>query len=160
MVQAGLARRVGVVGERGHAHAVDAADVYDARGVVLAAGPLEQRQAQLRQGEGALQVEREELGPRRVRVRVDVGAPGGPGVVDEDVQAAGLEAGQLGRERLALVEVLEVGGQRVDRAREARERLEVGDGGVAGGRVAARDVDFGAVGDEACCYHAADALGA
>lgn len=160
MVQAGLARGVGDVGHGGHADAVDATDMDQAGRVVLAGGLFEQRQAQLRQGEDAVQVERQDLVPRVVRERVDVGAPGRAGVVDQHVQAAGLEVRQAAHEVLHLGEVLEVAGQGMRGASIARERGELGGGGGAGGSIAAVEVDFGAVFDEALGDHATDAFGA
>lgn len=160
VVQAGLARGVGNVGHGGHADAVDAAEVDHAGRVLLAGNLFEQRQTQLRQGEDAVQVERQDLVPRVVRERVDVGAPGRAGVVDQHVQAVGFEGRQAAHEVLHLREVLEVAGQGVRGAAVAGDGGEFGGGGGAGRSVAAVEVDFGAVFDEALGDHAADALSA
>lgn len=160
MVQAGLARGVGNVGHGGHADAVDAADVDHAGRILLAGDLFEQRQAQLRQGEDAVQVERQHLVPRLVRIRVDIGAPGRAGVVDQHVQAVGLEGRQAPHDVLNLLEVLEVAGQGVRGAAVAGDGRELGGGRGAGRGVAAVEVDLGAVFDEALGDHEADALGA
>lgn len=159
-MQAGLARGVGNVGHGGHADAVDAAEVDHAGRVVLAGDLFEQRQAQLRQGKDTVQVERQDLVPRVVRERVDVGTPSRAGVVDQHVQAGRLEVRQAAHEVLHLREVLQVAGQGVRGAAVAGERGELGGGGGAGGGIAAVEVDLGAVFDEALGDHAADAFGA
>lgn len=163
VVQAGLAGGVGVVGDGGHADAVDAADVDDAGRVRGRRRRLQQRQAQLRQREDALQVEREHFRPGRVRVRVDVGAPGRPGVVDQHVQAGRLELREPRHERLALGQVLKVGWEGVRRAAAfiaLLRRVELRRRRRARCRVSSRQVHFGAVGHEAFGNHAADAFGA
>lgn len=161
MVQSRLGRAVSIVVDDGDPDAVDTADVDDPRGVTVGAGGGEEGQAELAEGEGALEVEGEDLGPRRVRVLVDAGAPGGAGVVDQDVQALGFEGFDAGDEVLAGLELLEVGGDRDGDggAGAGGDRGELGDGLVEGLGVAAGEVDFCAVGDEAFRDHPADALG-
>lgn len=161
VVKPGLAGGVGVVLQGRHAQAIDAADVnHGGRvGALALGGALELREQQLGQGEDALQVEGEDLGPGGVGVLLNVGTPGGAGVVDEDVQTGGLPGGQVGGQALALLEVLQVGGQSVRRGAVAGDAREFLNGTVAGLGVAAGDVDLCAVGDEALGDHAADALG-
>ena len=86
LVHRRLRRGVGVRLERRHPYAVDRPDVDDPCRLVHRARLLEQRHQELGQVEDALDVEGEhalegrlvELGQRR--------APGGAGVVDEDVE--------------------------------------------------------------------------
>lgn len=111
----------------------------------LRGGSAEEREAELGEREHALDVQREDLRPRRVRVVVDARAPRRACVVDEDVQR-GLARGELLREPLRLGELLQVCGQRDARAR--RERVQLRGGRVAVLHGARGDVDLGAVLDE------------
>jgi hypothetical protein len=135
--------------------AVDAADVHDARRVVGGGRLLEERQEGPRQEERRLQVQVEHLVPGRLGERGQRFAPGGPGVVDEDVQLvlplahrggqpdALLLAGQVGRDRPHLP-----------------ERREPLDGGVPGLGLAGADVDARPGLEEAAGHHQADPAGA
>src|SRR4029077_11300119 len=87
LVQAGLAGRVGVCVELGHAQAVDAADVDHPGRVIGRAGRLEQRQERPGQVERRLEVEVDDLVPAVGRELLERGAPVGAGVVDQDVDA-------------------------------------------------------------------------
>ena len=96
VVQPGLGGAVGEGGEEGHAEGVDGADVYYAAGVqhytVTAGGGgglfgglargFEERGEELGEGEDAVEVEGEELGPGCVGVGGEGFAPGCAGVVD------------------------------------------------------------------------------
>ena len=173
LVQPGLA---GAVRERRHARdaqPIDAADMDDARRVgdrpaLRPAGGgggfFKERSERLREGEDALEVDGQELSPRGVRVRVEGLAPGGARVVDEDVQAGGLEGGEGGGEAVDRAEEGEVRGEGDGGAERSGGRggegVERGAGGGAGGGVTGGNVDFGAGEDEAGGDHEAEAFGA
>lgn len=159
-----------------HRHAIDRADINNGSRMAPARFPflvlttfttistgrpgragLEQRQQELGEGEGALQVQREDAGPLLVGELGQGGAPGGAAVVDKDVQA-GLAGAELGDEALALGEPEEVRGD--SDAGAWPPRRQRGGCGLAGARVARGDVDFCAVCYEALGYHAAYAAGA
>ncbi len=146
---------VGVRLERRHPYAVDRPDVDDACRLVHRSRLLQERHQELGQVEDALDVEGEHTLERRL---VEVGqrrAPGGAGVVDQNVEgvlprrqlvgqppALGL-GGQVGRNPDAGALLGELG-------RDLRHHV-----GLAG-----RDVDLDAGIDEALGDHLADAAGA
>ena len=86
MVHGGLARGVGIALELGDAKPVDGADVDDARRIARPTALLQQREKRLGEVEDRLDVDRQHLVPGRLRVLGERGAPGGAGIVHEDVQ--------------------------------------------------------------------------
>ncbi len=149
--QAGLAGGVRVGFLRVDRHAVDRGDV-DHLGQVVGRGLPEHRRQRLRQEEGRLQVQVDHLVPAAFRKFVERRAPGGAGVVDQDVERA-LVLGVGLDQRLRAVERRHVGRQR-DAVAEGRQLL----GGLVAGRgLARRDVDARALRQEAFGDHAADA---
>lgn len=121
-MQTGLTRAISIILQTRHAQGVDTANIDDTCGIASSSslicgsgGPLgclfQQRGEELGEREDALEVESEEFGPCMVWVCVKRLAPGGAGVVDEDVEAVGLALGEGGGEGFAGVEGLEVGGQ-------------------------------------------------
>jgi hypothetical protein len=193
LVQPGLGARVRKRLERGHPDAVDGPDVDHARRVhaplvARLGGGLEQRRQQLREGEDAVQVQRQHTRPRAVRVLVVGRAPIAAAVVDQHVQlyrrrqppslvntllltnpGAGkkrrtlLTLAELPRQRFDLVELVKVRRDGVRLAaptRPSARLVELAAGGGAGGGVARRHIHLGAVGDVPLADHAADALGA
>jgi hypothetical protein len=128
VVQGGLRRRVRVGVHRRDVQAVDAAHVHDARGVIIGAGLLQQRQEGPREEERRLEVEVDDLVPcRRRELLHRRRPPRGTGVVDEDVQLVLPLADLLGQPD-ALLLAGEVGRDRDDLA----VRGEFGDSGVTG----------------------------
>src|SRR6266536_1493102 len=85
LVHAGLARRVGVGGELRHPQPVDAADIDHSGGIVRGSCRLKQRQERPREAERRLEVEVESPVPGRGRELLQGRAPGGAGVVDQDM---------------------------------------------------------------------------
>lgn len=121
--------------------------VNDAPDTIAVRALLDHGQQRLRERKHALDVEREELGERRVRVLLEGGAPGRTRVVDEDVEDLLARADLLG-EAQAFVVLAEVAGD--------GDALAWPLGGELGGRRVARfgvargDVDLSAVGDIGC----------
>jgi hypothetical protein len=87
LVHGRLARRVRVRLEQGHRDPVDGPDVDDPGRLVGGAGRLEERHQELGQVEDALDVQRQHLFEGGLVELGQRGAPGGAGVVDQDVQA-------------------------------------------------------------------------
>ena len=86
MVDGCLGGRIGIVTQAGHRQAVDRADVDHPGGVVFGGSGIQQGAGQLGQHERRLDVKGEHLVPRGPRELVEGGAPGGAGIVDQDVQ--------------------------------------------------------------------------
>ena len=122
------------------------------RGIAVARALLEQRQERAREMEDRLDVGREDLVPRAVRILAERCAPVRAGVVDEDMERRLLLRDLLG-------ELAGAGfGADVGRCRDARAALrELGRDPIADVLLARRDVDFGARLDEAARDHQADA---
>lgn len=121
-MQSRLTRTISIILQTRHTQCVNTANVDNTSGIASSSslvrcggcplgGFFQQRGEELGEREDALEVEGEEFGPGVVWVRVKGLAPGGAGVVDEDVEAVGLALGEGGGERFAGVEGLEVGGQ-------------------------------------------------
>ncbi|MCY1282394.1 hypothetical protein D9M70_312320 [compost metagenome] len=155
LVQRRLARPVGIglFAERGDPR--HRADVDDPRRALLAAGLAQQRQQLLDAVEHRRDVQLHALLPARHRIAFQRRAPGGAGVVDQDVQLADLSR-QLRRQGLHPGFAGQVGGDPVAFAQGA----QLGGGLRAGLGIAGADIDPGAGLDETLGDHLADAAGA
>lgn len=127
LVQAGFARAVTERLKGRHADTVDGADVDHARRVAGRGSGLEEGRDELRDGEDAGQVQREDPRPSRVRELVVRRAPVGAGVVDQDVEF-GFVLPELVDHPLAVFEFVEIGGDGVGAALACRDRGGVSEG--------------------------------
>ena len=85
VVDGGFGRAVGEIVDLGYVEAVDGADVNDARGVVGAVSVFEQRHERLGEEEDSFDVDVESAVVTVFGEFVEGFAPGGAGVIDEDI---------------------------------------------------------------------------
>ncbi len=148
--QAGLAGVIGIGLLRIGPDPVDRGDVDDLGRPLGGCCGLERPVQGLGQEERRLEVQVHHLVPAVLGEGVELGEPGGAGVVDQDVELGFVLRKGAGQGLAAF------DGRDVLRQRDAA-RSELGGRCVAGGGLARRDVDLGAEGDEAGGDHLADA---
>src|ERR1700761_5335104 len=154
LVQPGLGRGVGVGRHRRDLEAVDAADVDDPGRVVGRARRLQQRQERPDQEERRLEVQVDQLVPGRLGVLLERGAPGGAGVVDQDVHPGLGLAHHLGQPP-----ALGFGGQVGGHRDHPAELLELVDGLLPRPGLARAEVDRRAGLEQTAGHHQPDAAG-
>ncbi len=150
----GLRGRVRIGLERRHADPVDGADVDHPGRVLLGSRLAKQGHQELGQVEDALHVEGEHALERGLVELLEGRAPGGAGVVDQDVEGADPTRQLLGQTAAPVL-----GGQVGRQRRTGPVGRERGGDLVAGVGLARRDVDGGAGVDEPLGDHPADAAG-
>ena len=155
LVQGGLARAVGVGLLTVAADAGHRADIDDPRRVGGAAGLAQQRQQLLDAAKHRGHVELHDLVPGLGRISLQRGAPGGAGVIDQDIQLADVVR-QLRRQVLHAFFAGQVGGDAVAGA----QGRQLGGSLGAGLGIAGADINRGAGFDKGLGDHQADAAGA
>jgi hypothetical protein len=154
LVQAGLAGRVGVDGKLWYLQAVDAADVDHPGRVVGGSSRLEQRQERPGEIERRLEVEVDDLVPGATGKVRQGRAPGGAGIVDQDVDSI-LGPADLGGQPDAFLLAGQVGRE----GYHAAVRGELGDRGLPRLGLARADVDRRSGLQQAARHHQADPAG-